>query len=176
MRDTSFIRRIATCGLADVTSNMDRHWLTIASPTTEAMTNPLLAACEDGYVPDSIRILSNPTVQENVAPVVPFLETVVDAYDGDVTIDVHTVSEETAFAEIVAFFRSGIEEAAENKQVAVDITPGRKFMSAIAFQAGVRYGADHVFYLLLDSSEFYGQVFPDIPRPAVELIDFTEVV
>ncbi|WP_436347105.1 hemerythrin domain-containing protein [Natronorubrum sp. FCH18a] len=57
---------------------MARHWLTIASPTTEAITNPLLAACEDGYVPDSIRILSNPTVQDNVSPIVPFLEDLVD--------------------------------------------------------------------------------------------------
>lgn len=155
---------------------MARHWLTIASPTTEAMTNPLLAACEDGYIPDSIRILSNPTVEENVAPVVPFLETIVETYDADATVNVHTISRETAFEEIGAFFRDGIEETETDEEIAVDITPGRKFMSAIAFQAGIRYGADHVFYLLLDSSKFYGQVFPDIPRPAVDLIDFTEVV
>ena len=155
---------------------MTRHWLTIASPTTEAMTNPLLAACEDGYVPDSIQLLSNPTVQDHVAPVVPFLEAIVDAYDGDATVDVNTITAETAFAEIVAFFRSGIEAAGEDEQVAVDMTPGRKFMSAIAFQAGIRYQADHVFYLLLDSAEFYGQLFPDIPRSAVDLIDFTEVI
>lgn len=155
---------------------MNRHWLTIASPTTEAMTNPLLAACEDEYVPDSIRILSNPTVRDDVESVVPFLETIVEAYDGNATVDVHTVADETAFAEIAGFFRSGIGRAEGDEQVAVDITPGRKFMSTIAFQAGIRYGADHVFYLLLDSSEFYGRVVPDIPRPAVELIDFTEVV
>ena len=155
---------------------MDRHWLTIASPTTEAMTNPLFAACEDGYVPDSIRILSNPTVQDDISPVVPFLEDIIDEYDVEATVDVHSISEETAFAEIVAFFRDGIERVGDDGEVAVDITPGRKFMSAIAFQAGVRYDADHVFYLLLDSSEFYGQVLPDIPRPAIELIDFTEVV
>ncbi|WP_211704972.1 hypothetical protein [Natronobacterium texcoconense] len=140
------------------------------------MTNPLLAACEDGYVPDSVQILSNPTVEDDISSVVPLLETIGEEYDADTTVDVHTVSEETAFTEIVDFFREGIEDAGANEQVAVDITPGRKYMSAIAFQAGVRYGADHVFYLLLDSSEFYGQLFPDIPRPAVDLIDFTEVV
>ena len=155
---------------------MARHWLTIASPTTEAMTNPLLAACEDGYVPDSIRILSNPTVRDNVDSVVPFVESIVTAYDGDPTLEVHTIPKETAFAKIGEFFRDGIERVNEDDRVAVDITPGRKYMSAIAFQAGIRYGADHVFYLLLDSNEFYGQVFPDIPRPAVDLIDFTEVV
>lgn len=97
-------------------------------------------------------------------------------YDGDATVDVHTITEETAITEIVAFFRNGIEGTEEDEQVAVDITPGRKFMSTIAFQAGVRYEADHVFYLLLDSSEFYGQVFSDIPHPAVDLIDFMEVI
>jgi len=33
-----------------------------------------------------------------------------------------------------------------------------------------------VFYLLLDSSEYYGRVYPDIPATATELIDFSEVV
>ncbi|MFC7216038.1 hypothetical protein ACFQO4_18370 [Saliphagus sp. GCM10025334] len=154
---------------------MDRQWLTIASPTTEAMVNPLLAACEGGYVPDSIQIVSNPTVEDAIEPVVPFLKTAVTEYDGNATIDVHTLTDETAFAEIVEFFRNGIQHSTD-ELVAVDITPGRKFMSAIAFQAGIHYGADHVFYLLLDSSAFYGQVYPDIPRPAVDLIDFTEVV
>ncbi len=155
---------------------MDRQWLTIASPTTEAVVNPLLAACEAGYIPDSIQIVSNPTVEDDIESVVPFLKTAVAEYDGDVTINLRTITEETAFAEIVEFFRDGIQQAGDEELVAVDITPGRKFMSAIAFQAGIQYGADHVFYLLLDSGEFYGQVYPDIPRPAVDLIDFTEVV
>ncbi len=155
---------------------MARRWLTIASPTTEAMVNPLLVACEHGYVPDSIRILSNPTIHDDVESVVPFMESITAEYDGDASVDAHLIAEETAFPEIVAFFRDGIEQADADEEVAVDITPGRKFMSAIAFQAGIRYGADHVFYLLLDSSAFYGQVYPDIPRSAIDLIDFTEVV
>lgn len=30
--------------------------------------------------------------------------------------------------------------------IAVDVTLARKFMSAITFQAGFRFDADHVFY------------------------------
>ena len=154
---------------------MDRHWLSIASPTTEAMVNPLLAACDQGYVPDLVRFVSNPSVRDDVDGVQTYVESAIAAYDGDATVELAPISEETAIDELVDFFRAGIDDTDEDTQVAVDITPGRKFMSAIAFQAGIRLDADHVFYLLLDSSEFYGQVYPDIPRPAVELIDFTEV-
>jgi hypothetical protein len=55
------------------------------------------------------------------------------------------------------------------------VTPGRKFMSAIAFQAGIQFDADHVFYLYIVNNQFYGRLYPDVPRPMVELVDFQEV-
>jgi hypothetical protein len=47
-------------------------------------------------------------------------------------------------------------------------------MGAIAFAAGFRHGADHVYYLLLRSEAHYGKLYPEIPRPAVTLIDLLE--
>lgn len=155
---------------------MDRYWLTIASPTTEAMVNPLLAACDEGYTPETIRILSNPAVGDQLDQVESFFDTAVSKLGSNPTIDIHTITAETSFDEITAFYRDGIEKQGSDTEVAVDITPGRKFMSAIAFQAGIQYGASHVFYLHVDSSAYYQQVYPDIPRPALDLIDFTEVV
>jgi hypothetical protein len=140
------------------------------------MINPLLAACERGYVPDQVELLSNPSVKSDIDDVVPLIETIGAEYGIDLTIHWHRLSDETDFGDIVASFQQSIESTDETTSVAVDITPGRKFMSAIAFQAGIRYGADHVYYLLLDSEKYYGQIYPDIPRTATELIDFTEVV
>jgi CRISPR/Cas system-associated protein Csm6 len=61
---------------------------------------------------------------------------------------------DTEFDRIHEYIRVTIEEVDDEAgEVAVDIRPGRKFMSAIAFAAGIRYGADHVYYLYLHSSE-----------------------
>jgi len=155
---------------------MSDRWLTIASPTEEAMVNPLVAGCERGYVPDEVTILSNPKVRADAEPVGSLIDDVCQEYGTDAEVTFHDVDTETEFADIAAFFGDAITNTRGDDSVAVDITPGRKFMSAIAFQAGVRFGADHVFYLLLDSSEYYGRVYPDIPATATELIDFSEVV
>lgn len=155
---------------------MNIRWLTIASPTTEAVVNPLIAACDDGIVPDEIQLLSNPGLDDTVSALRPLLADVVAEYDGKTTVTVHSLDAETQYNEIVSFFVDGIKGAqGQSASVAVDFTPGRKFMSAIAFQAGLQYDADHVFYLHLQATD-YGYSYPDIPRTNAELVDFTEVV
>lgn len=140
----------------------------------EAMINPIAAACGDGFIPDDYHILTTPGSQEAVAKAMPLVETIVGEHGGDVDVVQHSLTDELDFETIVSYYATTIEEA--STPVAVDVTPGRKFMSAIAFQAGLQYSADHVYYLHLASSDFYGQVYENIPRPSVSLIDFTEVV
>jgi hypothetical protein len=83
--------------------------------------------------------------------------------------------DEVEFDRIRTHIQEAIEESKERgDEVAVDITPGRKFMSAIAFAAGMRYGADHVYYFYLSSYGSYSGLYPEIPRTAVELYDFVE--
>ena len=164
--------------MAPTPTATERHWLTTASPTVEAVVNPFVAACtERGYVPDVIRILSNPGVEAATERATALVDDVVAAHDGESpTIDVVTIDSERDFEAIVDFHRAGIKDARDaGADVAVDVTPGRKFMSAIAFQAGIQFDADRVFYLYLDSSDYYDRVYPDIPRPGVDLIDFAEV-
>jgi len=154
------------------------HWVTTASPTIEAVINPLTAACtEADYVPDVVRILDNPDIADASDRATELIRTVVAAHgDSEPTIDHVTVDSERNFTEIVDYHRQAIEDARDNDAaVAIDVTPGRKFMSAIAFQAGIQFEADHVYYLYLDSSDYYDRVYPDLPRPGVELVDFTEV-
>lgn len=154
---------------------MARHWVTIASPTTEAMVNPLLAACDEGYVPDAVTVISNPSAATNVEDVRPFYDRIFEAYGVDGSVTVEEVSDETAYDELAEAYRTAATEAAADS-VAVDITPGRKFMSAIAFQAGLVHDVDRVYYLLLGSDAHYGRLYPNIPQTAVDLVDFTEVI
>jgi hypothetical protein len=152
-----------------------RRWVTCGSTTFEAMVNPLAAACAAGFVPDEYVILSNDEIKETVERAATLAEAIVGEYGGSLETSTESLDAERDFEGIVSYFRDNVQTA-EETEVAVDVTPGRKFMSAIAFQAGFQYDADHVFYLFLDSDEYYGCIYDDIPDPAVDLIDFTEVL
>lgn len=156
---------------------MARIWVTNGTPTMPGILNPVTAACDRGYVPDEVWILSNPGVAEYVAEAADRLEVIIEAYGGDGHISTHDLGDETEFRRIIEFYRSTIEAVRANgDEVAVDFTPGRKFMSAIAFQAGFKFGADHVFYFHRKAGGYYGQFYAEIPRTATDLIDFKEVL
>ncbi|MFC7074258.1 hypothetical protein ACFQJ7_06050 [Halovenus rubra] len=156
---------------------MAQIWVTNGTPTMPGILNPLTAACDQGYVPDEARILSNPGVADSVAAAGEMFEEIIGTYEGDADVSKYKLDHETDFREIIQFYRAAIEEAQENDDtIAIDVTPGRKFMSAIAFQAGFRFGADHVFYFHRKAGGYYGQYYPEIPRTATDLIDFTEVM
>jgi hypothetical protein len=156
---------------------MARIWVTNGTPTIPGIVNPVTAACDEGFIPDKARILSNPGVADSVATASEICDLVVDAYGGDADVQPHRLEHETDFASIVDFYQSAIEAAHENgDEIAVDVTPGRKFMSAIAFQAGIRFDADHVYYFHRKAGGYYGQFYAEIPRTATDLIDFTEVL
>jgi hypothetical protein len=156
---------------------MTDAWLTTMSTNLEAVINPLIAACEDGFRPDEVHVLDNPGVSEQFEEITAMMEHVVVEYGGDAPeLFVTALDEETDFQEIVNHFREPIARiASEGGTTAVDVTPGRKFMSAIAFQSGMQFEADHVFYLYVANNRFYGRLYPDVPRPVGDLVDFQEV-
>lgn len=155
---------------------MAQIWITNGTPTMPGILNPLTAACDRGFVPDQAQILSNPGVADSVSAASEIFNTIVDAYGGDADISQHSLESETDFPEIIEFYRSAIAAKENGDTIAVDVTPGRKFMSAIAFQAGFRFGADHVYYFHRKAGGYYGQFYAEIPRTATDLIDFTEVL
>lgn len=156
---------------------MARIWVTNGTPTMPGILNPVTAACDRGYVPDEVWVLSNPGVAEYVAEATNRFDVIVDAYGGDAAVSVHDLDDETDFPGIIEFYRSTIEAARANGDtIAVDVTPGRKFMSAIAFQAGFKFDADHVYYFHRKAGGYYGQFYAEIPRTATDLIDFKEVL
>lgn len=156
---------------------MANAWLTTMSTHLEAVINPLAAACEEGFLPDELHVLENPGVGEQFDDITSMMERIVVEYGGDAPdLNVTYLERETDFQGIVDHFREPIAQSRNTSgTVAVDVTPGRKFMSAIAFQAGMQFDADHVFYLYISNNQFYGRLYPDVPRPVTELVDFQEV-
>ena len=156
---------------------MVRAWVTNSSTTLEAMVNPLNAACDGGFVPDRLYLLENPGVTEQVQRALDLIAEITTAYGSDEPeIRLTTLDNETDFNRISTYFADAISEVRDDGgEVAVDITPGRKFMSAIAFAAGMRYEADHVYYFYI-SPDQYGQIYPDMPRTAMQLYDIREAL
>ena len=150
--------------------------MTNGSTALEGIVNPLIAACDAGFVPDTIYMLSNPGVRDEVAQALKMMTVIVEAYGETPAVEETVLSHETEFDQIATFFQKSIETVQKaGGEVAVNVTPGRKFMSAIAFQAGLQRGADHVYYLHMYPNDYYGQLYPDIPRSALDLIDFQEM-
>jgi len=162
---------------------MDSVWLSSGSTTVEAMVNPIAAACvgdgiETPFVPDTVYFLDNPGLDDAVETAGNLTQTVLEQHGvADPTIEVRSVDHETEFEQVAAEYRDVIDHAqTASAEVAVDVTPGRKFMSVIAFNAGTTFDVDHIFYFYLRSDAYYSRVYPDIPRPAATLHDFTEVL
>lgn len=153
-------------------------WITTSSIHVEAMINSLIAACEREFIPTDLYLIENPGTATEVNQTLELAAAAIDAYGGEEP-DIHltTLEHETEFDRIRTHIKEAIESVTETGgEVAVDITPGRKFMSAIAFAAGIRYNADHVFYFYHESTDYYGHVYPTMPRTSSRLYDFTEVL
>lgn len=157
---------------------MASHWITNGSTSSAPVINPLAAACRAGYAPTHIHLLDNPAIAAVTEEVTSLGKTVVTAHGGDEPeISVTTIEDETDFPAIITYLTNAIETAqTADAEVAVDVTPGRKFWSIISFRAGLRYEVDHLYYIHVKSDDYFGQVYPTIPRPAVELVDFVEVI
>lgn len=157
---------------------MGRIWITNGSTRVAPVVNPLTAACETGYVPTKIYVLDNPQVADITADAMSLMKTIVTAYgESEPEITVERIEEETDFDAIIDYLSNAIQNGQEeDREVAVDVTPGRKFWSIISFRAGHKFEVDHLYYLHVKSNVFFGRVYSTIPRAGVELIDFQEVV
>jgi len=128
-------------------------------------------------VPDTLVFVQNPSVAAKMEGIAEVAEDIVSVYGEIPEVRFENTEAETDFAGYYEIVRDTIEKAKEDgAKVAINITPGRKYMSGIAMQTGVQKGADHVFYLLISESEHYGEEYHNIPSTATELYDFTEEV
>lgn len=157
---------------------MERVWITNGSTSIAPVVNPLAAACHDGYVPTDVYILSNPIIEDVTDGATSLMKTIVSAHGGEEpAMTIETIEEETDFEAISAYLQSAIKAGSEtNAEIAVDITPGRRFWSVISFQAGLKHDVDHLYYSHVKSEEYFGESYPTIPRTCLDLIDFTEVI
>lgn len=162
---------------------MEHVWISSGSTTIEAMVNPIAAACvgdgiEEQFIPDTVYFLDNPGLTDSVGVAADVTRTILTQHGiKDPEIKINNLDHETDFGDIADHFSKAIRTARDGgAQIAIDVTPGRKFMSAIAFNSGTTFDVNHIFYLYIKSSEYHGRIYPNIPRTGVELYDFIEVL
>lgn len=156
---------------------MERVWITNGSTSIAPVVNPLAAAAHDGYTPTSIYVLDNDQISEVTESAISLMKTIVTAHGGEEpTTTVETLDDERDFDAIIDYLKSAIKAGREaDAEIAVDVTPGRKFWSIISFRAGFEYDVDHLYYTHVVTGEYFGECYPTIPRTAIDLVDFTEV-
>lgn len=150
-------------------------WISMIGYSPFAVINTLWAACSQdkgSYVPDKVFFLVNKNLKsENITRVHVWAAELLKAYGVADPVLENVEIEEDDFEGIENTISSLIEYSMEKGNVAVDITPGRKFMSAIAMYSGIKKNARHVYYLHLKEQIYENEPFPLIPMPFQKLFD-----
>ena len=104
---------------------MERVWVTTASPTVQAVVNPVTAACEQGFVPTTVHLVRNPSVEAAADEALTTIEVIVEAYGESLTIHTERLADERDFNDIAEYYRDAVTEAPADSDVAIDLTPGQ---------------------------------------------------
>ena len=152
-----------------------RIWITTVGTSVFAVVNPLWAACilED-FVPERVHFLKNEKVEGNVALVKDWMAKILECYGVEPDFREHYGDEEDmdAFADT---FRSIVESEVGN-EIAIDMTPGRKFMSACSMATGLKYKVSKLYYLHLYNAIYQERPFVLIPFNQQKLVNVLECV
>lgn len=154
-------------------------WITTVGTSSFAVINTLWAACElEGYVPQKVYIVANGKVENEVKVVNDWIERILKGY-GSAAIIERIHADEVDFMNFSRILSNCItEEKKKGNQVAIDMTPGRKFMSAFSMFNGLaKDGADRVYYLhLSDVIKYKNRSFIEIPANEQKLYDMKKVL
>nr|MDO8080268.1 hypothetical protein [Candidatus Freyarchaeota archaeon] len=159
-----------------------RVWITTIGESRFAVINPVWAACvygKESFIPERVHLFKNRRVEHNVAPVKEWITRILKPYGIDAGkedfFQVHDADEDDIDGFAVAF-RGVVEaEAGVGNEVAIDITPGRKFMSAYAMLVGKECKVRKIYYLhLYNISDYRDKAFILIPLDQQNLINLLE--
>jgi len=145
-------------------------WITTAGTSPFAAINSIWAAVQHKkFIPGKVHILANEFVieQNYLEKVVKGCEIISNEYDFSLEILTHCFTE-TDFSSYANLLESLVaKEKKAGNNVAIDMTPGRKFMSAISMYLGVgpdiKFKADLIYYHHLLDLSFGNLPYPLIP-------------
>jgi len=168
-------------------------WITTVGWSPFAVINTIWAACffkDENFVPEKIVLLhnghANKTIAENVNIVKKWLDKILLYYDviepcyEEIPIDEEDINAYcNTYTTLLNTYKNNEKNLSEQKtQIAIDITPGRKFMSSIAMACGLKYKTyvHKLYYLHLENSKYFDIPFIKIPFSIQNLINLMELL
>jgi len=154
-------------------------WISNVSITRFAGLNTLWAAItKDGYIPERVHLLADEVVREkgHLRRAIADVSTLIEGYGKPVETITHDIVEIEFMKLADKLRRIVFDEKQTGNTVAIDMTPGRKYMSAFAMYMGVakelKHKADIIYYLhVQDLKQHRGKPYPLIPASLMTLYD-----
>jgi len=159
-------------------------WISTVGWSPFAVINPLWAACYfkwENFVPEKVILLNNQTqderVKENYDLVLTWLIKILNEYGISEPIIESVDANESNIKEYSHTFQ-GVVEKHINNEIAIDMTPGRKFMSGIAmwYASQPKSTIAKLYYLHLKDNKYKDAPFIKIPAGSQRLINIKEIM
>ena len=164
---------------------IDDHWFTTIGMSPHAVYNTLwMAYIEQDWYPVKITVFrltpssSKLGIKERLDTSYQDFEKWLEKFTTQFNLKtkLETIHcDEEDYETYAEMYRKALRDSARNPQ-AIDITPGRKFASAIGMQIGIEENVDSIFYLHLLDDSYADLSYPQIPRSLVKLVDFKKGV
>ena len=156
-------------------------WITTVSTSAYAAFNTLWAGIKHfDYLPRKVHLLANLELsrKHHLSDVRTGFECILEGYEVDFTIEVHTFEETDFVSYAKTIGQLVFAEKRRGNTVAIDMTPGRKYMSALSLYLGlgsdIEYKADKVFYHHLSDLSYGRRPYPLIPANLPTLYDLKD--
>ena len=158
-------------------------WISTVGWSPFAVINPLWAACffeeELNFIPEKVVLFNNadqnPKIKKNLEKVRDWIIRILNEYGVDDPIIEPIEAEERNIIEFKDVFMETFKKY-KDQRVAIDMTPGRKFMSSIAMRIAIVHKVDKLYYLQLWGQEYQNVPFIQIPFTNQKLINILEFV
>lgn len=160
-----------------------RTWITSIGISHHAVVNTFWAsAAEKDWIPQRVYLLTNDRTKKDAVAISTRMERIAIHYGGE-KLDLRLkVFDETDLEALFQMYSDIMNrETQEGNDISVDITPGRKFMSAFALYCSLnnRSCVRNIFYFHLLDDEFMDRSYPFLPMNSFKLrnlMDFREAI
>lgn len=159
-----------------------RAWVTVVGWSPMAVVNTLWQACEQGLAPTHIYLLGSleqPQVQRSLQEVERYLRAILPEFGvPNPVIETRPIDEDDLLGFRQTLNRTLLDARQQCQQVVLDITAGRKYMSAFGLALGRRadLNLERLYYNHLYERRYEHVPHPLIPRWQQRLYNLLEMV
>ena len=151
-----------------VDGNGDRNvWIVFVGDSPAAVYNPIWLCLDRGlYTPNVFYLLYNKETERFLQPIEKMILKICSEY-GIEKPEIRKIltSEDDIREMFEKTFKIVMEEKMKGSRIAVDLTPGRKYMAIVLALVALKCDIDHAFYLRLkDYRRFKDLEYPKIPE------------